>query len=77
MFAGRFTSDAGLAVEIDRSGSLLEVTIGDQRPAPFVATDATTLASQVLDTTITVADGDLVLRQSGTERTLRRVEGPD
>ena len=75
VFAGRFISDAGLAVEIDRSGSLLEVTIGDQRPAPFVATDATTLASQVLDTTITVADGDLVLRQSGAERTLRRVAG--
>ena len=31
VFAGRFTSDAGLVVEIDRSGSLLDG--GDRRPA--------------------------------------------
>jgi CubicO group peptidase (beta-lactamase class C family) len=71
-FLGRFTSEGGLQVKVTRSGSRLDVTFDGQPTAPFIALDATTIASQVLDTTITLDDGNLVVKQSSVETTLKR-----
>jgi hypothetical protein len=71
-FVGRFTGESGLQVDVTRSGSRLDVAFDGQPTAPFVASIATKIASQVLDTTITLADGDLVVSQSGTETRLKR-----
>jgi hypothetical protein len=71
-FVGTYRSEFGLTVEVVRSGSVLGVAVGAQRPAVFVAVESNKAVSQVLDTTLSLRDGALVLEQSGTETTLAR-----
>jgi CubicO group peptidase (beta-lactamase class C family) len=73
-FVGSYTTPSGLPVSISRDGDRLDVRVGSQRVLPFFASDATTIGSQFVDTTFTVSDGSLLLRQSGTETRCTRVD---
>ena len=73
-FAGDYTTPSGVAVTVTRDGDRLDVRFGSQRVVPFVATDAATLASQFVDATLTLSDGSLLLKQSGTETRCTRVD---
>lgn len=74
-FTGSFLSDSGLTVEVTRDGDDLHVIVDGQPSLIFLASDATTIASEAVDATVTVADDGLALHQSGTETHLTRTMG--
>ncbi len=72
-FTGSYSLPTGTPVDVHRSGDHLNVVIGDQPALAFFPRDATTIAAQLADATLTKSDDGFVLHQSGTDTPCRRV----
>jgi CubicO group peptidase (beta-lactamase class C family) len=63
----------GVVIELGRSGEELELTVPGQRAIRFLRVSETSFGSFSVETTLTLDDGELILRQNGGELRCARV----
>jgi len=74
-FTGSYRLESGVMINLERRGSTLLASIGDQQQLTFLALDAETVASRMTDTTLTRSPEGLLLRQGDSEFVCHRVDG--